>query len=226
MEKPQPGDGSVALIERVFDGGAEHAAVLLRHSAREYNRDMHDLLNPLTDEGRDLCRRFGGALTVRAYASPAQRCMETGELIMAAHEAGGGAVTRCRPVEGLGVFYALDQMKMWQVMQQSGGMVNFLDAWFGGRTPGDALVPADLAARLVLRLMTGKLQTPVAKPQLDLLVSHDITLHLVRNRLLGEAADGPEVEFLDALVAWRQDGGWWLQSRHGPARVIDTALPG
>ena len=222
------GDGSAGLIEEVFAAGVDHAAVLLRHSAREYNRDIHDLLNPLTDEGRELCERFGAgldrSLTLRAYASPAQRCVETAELILSAHRAGGGAATRCRAVEGLGVFYVLDQMKMWQAMQQAGGMAGFLRAWFEGAAPEDAMVPAELAARLVLRVITGKLEKPVAKPQLDILISHDITLHLVRNRLLGESVEGPEVEYLDALVAYRRDGAWWLRSRHGPAQRVCPEL--
>ena len=222
------GDGSVALIEKVFAGGVDHAAVLLRHSAREYNPDRHDLLNPLTDAGRGLCERFGArldkSLTLRGYASPAERCVETAELILRAHRAQGGGATRCRPVEGLGVFYVLDQMKMWQAMQQAGGMADYLRAWLEGAAPEDAMVPADLAARLVLRVMTGKLATPVAKPQLDILITHDITLHLVRDRLLGERVEGPEVEFLDALVAFRRDGAWWLRSRHGPARQVSPDL--
>ncbi len=222
------GDGSVELIEKVFAGGVDHAAVLLRHSAREYNADMHDLSNPLTDAGRGLCERFGArldkSLTLRGYASPAERCVETAELILGAHRAQGGGATRCRPVEGLGVFYVLDQMKMWQAMQQAGGMADYLRAWFEGAAPEDAMAPADLAARLVLRVMTGKLATPVAKPQLDILITHDITLHLLRDRLLGEPVEGPEVEFLDALVAFRRDGAWWLRSRHGPARQVSPHL--
>ena len=222
------GDGSIELIENLFAAGVDHVAVLLRHSAREYNRDIHDLENPLTDAGRRLCERFGAgldkSLTLRGYHSPAQRCAETAELILRAHRAQGGGTTRCRPVEGLGVFYVLDQMKMWQAMQQAEGMVDYLRAWFQGAAPEDAMVPADLAARLVFRVMTGKLATPVAKPQLDILVTHDITLHLVRNRLLGEFLEGPEIEYLDALAAFRRDGAWWLRSRHGPPKQVSPEL--
>ena len=224
MSTRMAGDGASELIQEVFAGGIDHAAVLLRHSAREFNRDVHDLSNPLTGEGRELCERFGArldkTLTLRGYASPVARCAETAELIMNAHRARDGVGTRCRPVEGLGVFYVLDQMKMWRAMRQAGGLVGLLQAWFDGGAPDDAMMPAELAAKLVLRVMTGKLATPVAKPQLDLLVSHDITLHVVRNRLLGEPADGPEIEFLDALVAYRRDDAWWLRSRHGPARRV------
>ena len=82
------------------------------------------------------------------------------------------------------------------------------------------MMPADLAAQLVLRVMVGKLQKPVSKPQLDILVSHDLTLHLVRNRLLDEPVDGPEVEYLDAIIAYRRDDAWWLRTRHGAARRV------
>ncbi len=219
------GDGSVQLLEEVLADGVDHAAVLLRHSAREYNRDIHDLENPLTDEGRELCRRFGEkldkSLTLRGYHSPAERCAETAELIVDAHRSQGGGATRCRPVEGLGVFYVLDQMKMWRALEEAGGMVGYLQSWFEGTFPEDVMVPADVAARLVLRVMTGKLATPAARPQVDILITHDITLHLLRNRLLGEPVEGPEVEYLDALVAFRRDGAFWLRSRHGPARQVD-----
>ena len=218
------GDGTAALIEQTLDRGVDHAVVLMRHSARTYEKGLHDLLNNLTDAGRNLCRRFGRRLpkdlTLRAYASPAQRCLETAQLILAAHHEAGGAVTRRRPVEGLGVFYALDQMKMWRGMSEADGMAPYLQAWFDGKTPRDVLIPADLAANLVLQVMVGKLEAPIAKQQLDLCVSHDMTLYLVRDRLLGEPAHGSKVEFLDGLIAWRDADGLRLQSQQGAPRRV------
>ena len=108
------GDATVSLIESVFANGVHHAVALMRHSAREFDPAVHDLTNPLTEEGRECCLRFGKALpkdlTLRGYASPAVRCLETAELILASHREAGGEVTRHRPVEALGVFYVLDQM--------------------------------------------------------------------------------------------------------------------
>ncbi|MDP6374898.1 MAG: phosphoglycerate mutase family protein [Pseudomonadales bacterium] len=224
------GDETLRLIRRVFDGGAEHAAVLMRHSAREFARDVHDLDNPLTEEGRRLSERLGTALpqhlTVRAYASPAQRCMETAEIILEAHRSRGGRATRHRPVEALGVFYVLDQMKMWKGMRRAGGMTQYLESWFRGEVPDDTMMPSELAARLVLTVVIKKLSAPVARPQLDICVSHDLTVALVRDRLLGEPASGPDVEFLDVLIAFESEGRLWLQSHHGEARdVTDLARP-
>ena len=86
------------------------------------------------------------------------------------------------------------------------------------------MMPAQWAARLVLGCMAEKLAAPVARPQLDLHVSHDFTLHLLRSALLGEPADGPPVEFLDGLVVWQAEGALWLKSQHGPPQRVNSEL--
>lgn len=223
-----PGDSTVQLLNGLFQDGVESAVVLMRHSAREFTPGRHDLANPLTEEGRELARRLGaqlpGGLKVRGYASPPERCMETAELVLAGYASAGGQVTRHRPVEALGVFYALDQMKMWQVMQAAGGMVPFLEAWFAGDVPQDAVMPSRLAAALVVRLMTDKLSAMAGQRQLDVCVSHDMTLHLVRDRLLGQSVREVEVDFLDGLVAFERSGARWLASHHGEPVKLDPQL--
>ena len=222
------GEATVDLLHRVFENEADHAVVLMRHSEREFAPDLHDLLNPLTEEGRRLARVLGARLprhlTLRGYASPPERCMETAALVLEGHRAEGGKATRHRPLEALGVFYALDQMKMWKGMTQAGGLVPYLQAWFAQEVPPDAMMPADLAARLVLRVLAAKLEAPVAEQQLDLCVSHDMTLYLLRDRLLEERVHGPEVAFLDALVVYRRDGELWMTSHHGEARSVSAML--
>ena len=213
------GDATIDLLERTYARGASHALALIRHSAREYEPGRHDLDNPLTDEGREYARRLGmrlpKALMLRGYASPPQRCMETAELVLDSHRQGGGEVTRHRPVEALGVFYALDQRKMWKGMVDAGGLVAYLQSWFAGKVPSDAMMEPMLAANQVIRALTGKLDQPVAAQQLDLCVSHDITLHLVRDRLLGEAVDSSPVAYLDALVLFRLGDELRLASQRG-----------
>lgn len=252
------GDAALAMIHEALASGVDHAALLLRHSARTFEPGLHDLDNLLTDEGRALCRRFGRRLpkelTLRAYASPAQRCLETAQLILEAHEAEGGSITRHRPVEALGVFYALDQMKMWKGMEAVGGMANYLQSWLAGAVPADAMMPAHWAARLVLGCMTEKLTrrdlsaargrsrgaqadsggdldprsrkiaAPASRPQLDLHVSHDMTLYLLCSALLGEPTDGPPVAFLDGLLVWRAEGALWLKSQHSPPQRVSAEL--
>jgi broad specificity phosphatase PhoE len=183
------GRATLALIGDVFRDGADHVAALMRHSAREFEPGRHDLLNPLTDEGRVVAEDFGKALPknllVRGYASPAERCVETARLILKGHGDMGGRVTRHRPIEALGVFYVLDQMRMYRAMTAAAGQVAFLAHWFDGKVPPDVMMPADLAAKLVGRVVASKLAAPLERPQLDVCVSHDMSLYLVRDRLLG-----------------------------------------
>lgn len=229
------GDATIDLLQSVYARGVSHAVALVRHSAREFEPGRHDLENPLTAEGRQFAHRLGtrlpDGLVLRGYASPPQRCMETAELILAGYAAAGGSVTRHRPVEALGVFYVLDQMKMWRSMTAAGGLAAFLEAWFHDEVPADAMMPAQLAARLVLRVMAEKLkgretvQAGSARRSLDVCVSHDMTLLLVRDRLLGEPVTVADVGFLDSLVAFEAGGSLWLTSHHGEPVQVSAQLP-
>lgn len=223
------GDTTRALIETVFGEGVDHVAALVRHSAREFEAGRHDLLNPLTDEGRELARVFGASLPrdllVRGYTSPAARCVETAQLVLQGHEKKGGQVTRQRPIEALGVFYVLDQMKMYRAMTAATGQIAFLSSWFAGDVPADVMMPPDVAAKLLGRVVAAKLEAPVKRPQLDVCVSHDMSLYLVRDRLLGlQVASSGAVDFLDGVVFYKKRGQLWMRGLLGPARQIDLAI--
>ena len=218
------GDATLDLLDRLWRRGVRHAVVLMRHAAREFDPELHDLENPLTPDGRARALEMGARLprdaTLRGYASPPERCMETAALVLEGHRHQGGNVTRHRPLEALGVFYALDQRKMWQAMHQAGGVVEYVTDWVRGDVPRDAMIPAETAARLVLGIMAEKLRRPVGDAQIDLCVSHDMTLYLMREVLLGEPAAGAEVAFLDALVLYESDGTLWMTSHHGEPRRL------
>lgn len=215
----RPGTVTNELVSSLFNDGASHVALLMRHSAREFAPDKHDLLNPLTDEGRALARELGSRLpksvTVRGYSSPAERCVETADLIMAGHEADGGLVTRNRVVEALGVFYVLDQMKMFMAMRERGGIVPMINAWVAGEVAADILMPPHVAATLLGKLIDERLKNDPEATELDLLVSHDFTLFLIKSVLLSQLPDDyPEVNFLDGIAFFRRGGETFVQSHH------------
>ena len=222
----QYGAATLAMVESAVADGVDHAVLLMRHSAREFEPGRHDLENPLTEAGRELARQFGERLPkqllARAYASPAERCVETAELVLAGHAAGGGRVTRQRPIEALGVFYVLDQMRMYRAMTDATGQAPFLARWFAGEIPDDVMMPADLAARMLMRLVAAKLDAPVARPQLDVCESHDMSLYLVRDRLLDLGVEtAGEVKFLDAVMCYRRDGRLYVDAPGREARPLD-----
>ncbi len=225
-----PGETTVGLVEQLTNEGVDHIVLLMRHSAREYAPGKHDLLNPLTDEGRDLARDMGErlpkGLVVRGYTSAAERCVETAGLIMSGHAAAGGHILRNRVVEGLGIFYVLDQMKMFKSMRDAGGIVSFLQRWFDGGIARDILMPANLTARLVGGVAKEKLSQTGDDPQLDLLVSHDFTLYTVKDQLLKQGTHRyPDVHYLDGIAFFNRDGKTFIQSHHEPAIELDVSLP-
>ena len=81
-------------------------------------------------------------------------------------------------------------------------------------------MPAELAARLVFDFAAANLDRPIQLPQLDVLVSHDMTIFTVRDRLLNQAVADFPVEFLDGLIIFEKDGIRFLQSHHGKPRQI------
>jgi broad specificity phosphatase PhoE len=225
-----PGDTTVQLIEQLTNEGVDNIVLLMRHSAREYAPGKHDLLNPLTDEGRDLARDMGKrlpkGLVVRGYTSPAERCVETAGLVMSGHAAAGGQILRNRVVEALGVFYVLDQMKMFKSMNNAGGIVSFLQHWFDGGIARDIIMPADLAARLVGGVAKEKLSQSGDEPQLDILVSHDFTLYTIKDQLLKQDTNRyPNVHYLDGVAFFNRDGKTFIQSHHETAIELDVSLP-
>ncbi len=222
------GEGSVNLVRRLHESGMGRIALLIRHSAREFNRDVHDLVNPLTDEGRHHCRLFGAALpkqlSVRGYASPPERCMETAKIAIQSHAEAGGTGNKTRPVESLGVFYALDQIKMWKALGGSNGLGGFVTRWAAGDVPTDAMIPADDAAQLIARSTLARLRSGSETNHLDLCVTHDMTILMMRDRLLGEAAAEHSVEFLEALALYEDQGRVWMQSTVGGAVDISRVV--
>lgn len=222
---PDYGKATRGMVAEILDEGVNHLALLMRHSAREYDPGRHDRENPLTDEGRDLAREFGKALpkdlTLRGYASPVGRCQETAELILHGHESEGGKITRVRTVEALGNFYILDMMKLSRAMQAAGGMMAIYDAWFAGTIAPDILIPSPLTAQFLAHVAADKLSRPVSMPQLDLLVSHDMNLYPLREHLLGQSiAEYGPVNYLDAVAFYTVDGTLMIRSHHRLASPI------
>ncbi|MFT5894908.1 MAG: hypothetical protein ACJAVI_004444 [Candidatus Azotimanducaceae bacterium] len=221
------GDATADLVNNVLTDGADRAVLLMRHSARTFDRSINDLLNPLTDHGRNLCAKLGQKLpkqlTIKGYASPPERCVETAEKTIAAHSENGGVGGRTRPVEALGVFYCLDQQKMWKVLSACDGLADFVDRWFDQKMPVDVLMPPELAVLMVMRVLLAKLERLNAN-QMDLCVTHDMTVFTMRHGMGLEPAHGPDVEFLDGLVLFEKSGRRLLRSHHGGEVDVTEAL--
>ena len=205
------GNSTIAGIRQLANQGVKPAGVIMRHSVRTFLPGVHDLDNDLTDEGRDCSLAFGRELPksyrLRAYASPPRRCGETAELILRGHADADGEVTRTRPLEVLSVFYVLDQMKMFRILREAGDLRTFVSQWVRGMLAPDVVMDAHQAAHMIMRALAAKLSERPDEARLDVHVSHDMTIHLLKACLLGETpATASPVEFLEGIV-FAFDGG-------------------
>ena len=226
------GDATARMTRAVFSEGVDRAVLLMRHSAREYRRDIHDLENPLTEEGRALAARFGTQLpdvNLRGYSSPVKRCTDTGTLAIGASSAAGrgGVVSRVRDVEAFGVFYALDQIRMWKGLRDAGGLANYVGGWFAGDVSQAAMMNPYRAVAMVLEVMLDKLRAPATEAgqrQLDLCVTHDMTIFTMRHGAGLETVDAEDVKFMDGLILFERDAKVYFASQHGGVVEVDDAL--
>ena len=227
---------TVKMIKDRFAKGVDRGILLMRHSAREYRRDIHDLQNPLTERGRDLALRMGdmlGAdLNMRGFASTAQRCIDTADLIIQGtgrDDKGKRGKTRdTRVIEAFGVFYALDQVRMWKGLQAADGLDSFVAKWLKGEVAPDVMIPAKVAVSQILSVMKGRLVTMSSEKSrshsLDLCVSHDMTLYLVRQAIGLETTFEQPVNYLDGLLMFETDGELRVSSHYGKEVCVDDFI--
>ena len=226
------GDATARMTRAIFKEGAERAVLLMRHSAREYRRDVHDLENPLTQEGRALAARFGAQLpdvNLRGYSSPVMRCRDTASLAIEASAAArrDGVIANVRDIEAFGVFYALDQIRMWKGLREAGGLAEYVHQWFAGDVPHAAMMRPQRAVAMVLEVMLDKLEAPAiasGSAQLDLCVTHDMTIFTMRHGTRLEPVDAQDVRFMDGLLMFKRDDGVFFASQHGGEVAINDEL--
>ena len=110
-------------------------------------------------------------------------------------------------------------------MTAATGQIAFLARWFAGTVPPDVMMPADLAAKLVGRVVASKLEAPLERPQSDVCVSHDMSLYLVRDPLLGLGVEtSGAVDFLDGVVFYEREQRLWMRALRGDARAVELAI--
>lgn len=178
---------------------------LIRHSARHYGQAENDLDNPLSDQGRALCATFGRALPqwerFSTWASSAERCLETAELVAASHDHPQARVNGA--LNELTVFYVRDMRKVGGMMRSLGPR-EMLRRWFAGEIAADIMQPPEEAAARVLRELR-RLVRQAGDNHLTLCVSHDWTVYLLRHACLNlRFGEHPPAEYLDGIVFWME----------------------
>lgn len=185
-------------------------AAVLRHAARHPIIDPREpLAAELTTEGRRDAEAFGAKITgfdrLRLFHSPVKRCQQTAESVAAGAVRAGLAVELIGPQPDLGVAYILDQVETGRLSGVHGE--HFVRLWFTDQVPAEFIERAPDIIRRKVAYVTARLDepAPAAGRRLDLHVSHDWNVILLRELLLGvrheEVGWAP---FLDGVAFTRE----------------------
>ena len=119
---------------------------------------------------------------------------------------------------------------MWTGLRSAGGLGGYIQTGFDGEIAPDVMMRPRQAVAMVLEVMLGKLDaepTEAGVKQLDLCVTHDMTVYTVRHGAGLESLSAAPVDFLDGLLLYRQDDVLMLQSHDGSCvQVTEQMLSG
>jgi broad specificity phosphatase PhoE len=195
------------LVADLQGSGVGRLVLLMRHGAREYDREHpeREPFLPLTERGRSEARAFGERLSVptaRLQSSPVGRCRETAELV------GQGAAERGARIEDegvqghLGAFFIKDLGAVVRACIERGVESVFTD-WVRGVGHQAHLMDPDQAFEQLLTPLLASLEESQA-PTLTACVTHDANIYLARARCFQDDAWGlGPVRYLDGMVLFR-----------------------
>lgn len=205
-------------------------AIIVRHAARHPIVDLQSSLKVgLTDEGMKDAHCFGSSLTsfptVRLFHSPALRCRQTAECIMRGLEGNGASASITGPEPNLCAPYMKDESCLTVAARSGKG---FIREWFEGRLDREWILPTGPAADMVLAPIVERLLEPDGQGRLDIHVSHDWEISLLREELLGlryEDAGWPP--FLDGILICtdRSDLRVMYNSHEAPLVMVNGRRP-
>jgi hypothetical protein len=205
-------------LEHINRGGP--TSVIVRHAERnEVHSITHSMAVGLTEKGKHDAVRFGeairGSRTVRLFHSPAVRCQETAAGIAEGLRSNGHHVLLIEERPSLCAPYLKDACVLRDADRLGHG---FMRAWFEGRFDPRWLLPTPEAADMVLSPIIGSLSSG-PESDLDLHVSHDWEVVLLREELLGvRYEDAGWVDFLEGLALTRSGSMFLAGTSDGQGR--------
>lgn len=202
------------IPEHLLHTAAQHrargwqAALVVRHAARhpiaELKRHAEVLLTP---EGHDNARTAGHTLVhvaprVRVHHSPVERCAQTARGLVEGARAAGCDAALVGPVAELAYPFVRDPLRAWPLVEELGA--GFIRHWFDGLVATDIFDPPAHAARdqleAIVRVLGSAPDAHGDRPALNVFVSHDWNVALLREDVLGVRPEEGWPGFLDGIA--------------------------
>lgn len=203
------GNELLESIHSLPSGGA--AAAVLRHAPRFPIADpSQPTLAEITPAGATAAEDFGarirGFAGVRIFHSPVKRCAQTAEHIARGVRSAGLTAELAGPQPALGVDYIRDLVEVGRLNALHGE--SFVRLWFSGRISESLIFPAPRIATATLAFLTDRLEEPAGSRRLDLHVTHDWNVIILRDLMLGvRHEEAGWLGFLDGLAFSRPPDG-------------------
>ena len=177
-------------------------AIILRHAERHHVPSIAESLAVgITEKGRkdafEAGRSIQGAGTIRLFHSPAVRCRETAEAIAEGFLSAGGMVESTKETWDLCAPYLLDTIILKEADRQGHA---FMRSWFDGKFDPEWILPTSESADMVLAPIIAGLQEDGWAERMDIHVSHDWEIVLLRDELFGTRYEEEGwIEYLDGI---------------------------
>lgn len=194
-----------------FTLGTGPHALMVRHAERFPLPSISESLRiGLTEKGKqdafELGRAIDGFERIRLFHSPAVRCRETAEAIGRGFCDRGGTVQGIKETWDLCAPYLKDDRVLKEAETQGH---EFMRAWFTGQFNPEWIRPTTEAADMVLAHLLQRMTEGDGADRLDVHVSHDWEIVLLREELLGvRYEDAGWVEYLGGLQFSRHEDGF------------------
>lgn len=187
---------------------ARHAAAIIRHAQRHPLGSTTDPSKALlTDAGKAAAVALGGRISgfahLRLFHSPVMRCQQTAECIAEGASSSGMRIELCGARPRLGFVCAKNEPAALTLYTEIGDA--FVTRWLSGQLPQGMMEdPSDTVSQNLAEIADALDQATPHGPRLDLHVSHDWNIMVMRELLVGVRHEEVGwLGFLDGLGLWR-----------------------
>ncbi len=202
---------TASLIRNLNRQGIDKMSLMLRHSKRDYHKDVH--MEPfmcLTDEGRDIAFQLGAALpenlSLKFFSSHIGRCIETAYLIDKGFVNKTGGFTESNRVsKAVAPFYVNDIGRVVEIVKKT-DVSTFIRNWIDGDISEDILMNAKEASGRMFRFLAGGLLES-DRNSLHVSVTHDWNVYLLKEFGLGLPHEAyGKIAYLEGVVLFEKEG--------------------
>jgi len=225
---PAYGMKALELARELRKEGIRKILILMRHSERHYD-EAHLEREPLmwlTEDGKRFANNFGRQIPsiplVRFYSSMLGRCIETAYQIDKGVTARGGRTESNVVTVELAPSFVRKPLEVFRLHRELGTRELFT-RWFAGSMPDHLVARTDEVAGSMARCLVNLLRSgPDA--HIDIAVSHDWNLYMVKHHFLGLAlAQSIIAEYLEGIVIFEKSGTPHIVNHETGPKPIDIS---